>query len=166
MNFRRRIGLVDDGAELRVIDKLFILVRRQRHRRLEQRLARHDVVAAGKVFAQAAQVDAGENDLRPGGPDIDADAVERDMVLQPKWVVLQPLVVLDPIMIVVGAAFMNVSEVLAVDMVRERVAVRFFWVVGGRHRGSYHAQSLARPRPLPTCLKLWKTRLCRDDFSR
>ena len=47
------IGVVDDGAELCVVDALLALVGRQRHRRLEQGLARDDVIAAGQILGRA-----------------------------------------------------------------------------------------------------------------
>ena len=60
----RRIGLVDDARQRGVVDALVAGIGRERHRRLEQGLPRHDVIAAGEVLAVAAQVDAGEDDLR------------------------------------------------------------------------------------------------------
>ena len=39
MQTRRLIGLVDDGAQGRVIDEFLVLVRRERHRRLVKRFA-------------------------------------------------------------------------------------------------------------------------------
>src|SRR5262249_55700861 len=79
---------------------------RQRHRRLEQGLPRHDVVAAGEVLAIAAQVDAGEDHLRARRPDVDADRHQRHMVLDPYRVLFQPLVAveLEMIMVVIGVA--------------------------------------------------------------
>src|SRR6266849_6109000 len=72
-NARRRVGLLDDGAERDVVDALVARIGRQRHRRLEQGLARHDVVTAGKVLAVAAKIDAREDDLRAGRADVDTD---------------------------------------------------------------------------------------------
>src|SRR6516165_7781996 len=68
-NARRRIGLLDDGAERGVVDALVARIGRQCHRRLEQGLARHDVVTAGEVLAIAAKIDAREDDLRAGRAD-------------------------------------------------------------------------------------------------
>src|SRR6516165_6617678 len=73
LNAGRRIGLVDDGAERGVVDALVARIGCQRHRRLEQGLARHDVVAAGEVLAIAAKIDAREDDLRAGRADVHAD---------------------------------------------------------------------------------------------
>ena len=64
LHARRRIGLIDDGPERGVVDALVAGIGRQRHRRLEQGLPRHDVIAAGEVLAVTAKVDAGEDDLR------------------------------------------------------------------------------------------------------
>ena len=136
-----RVGLVDDCGERRVVDALVALVGGQRHRRLEQRLARDDVVAAGEVLAVAAQVDAGEDDLRAGRADVDADARERDVVLHPDRVLLERLVgiEIEMVVIVVGVAVVVVHEVLAEQMVGERM--RLLAVVGVGHR----SRLLVRP---------------------
>ena len=81
------IGVVDDGAELFVVDALLALIGRQRHRRLEQGLARDDVIAAGQILGQPAQIDARENDLRARRADVDADRHQRDVVLAPERIV-------------------------------------------------------------------------------
>ncbi len=52
------IGVVDNVAQLLVIDALLALIGRERDRRLEQSLARDDVIAAGQIFRQAPQVNA------------------------------------------------------------------------------------------------------------
>ena len=49
-------------------------IRRQRDRRLVQRLALHDEVAAGEVLGEAAHVHAREDHLRARRADVDADA--------------------------------------------------------------------------------------------
>ncbi len=67
------VGVVDDGAEFRVVDALLALVRRERDRRLEQGLAGDDVIAAGQILGEAAQMNAREDNLRARGADVDAD---------------------------------------------------------------------------------------------
>ena len=44
------------GAELLVVDPLLALIGRQHDRRAEERLARHDVIAAGQILAQPPQI--------------------------------------------------------------------------------------------------------------
>src|SRR5262249_54697095 len=97
---------------------------RQRHRRLEQGLPRHDVVAAGEVLAIAAQVDAGEDHLRARRPDVDADRHQRHMVLDPDRVLFQPLVAveLEMIMVLIGVALVPVHDVLAEQVIGDRMA--------------------------------------------
>ena len=121
----RDIGIVDDVAELLVVDALFALVGRQRDRRLEQGLARDDVIAAGQILGQAAQMHAREDDLRAGGADIDADGGQRDIVLPPQRIVLDRPVVVGfdiVVMIVVGVVVMHMHDVAAVKVVGKRVA--------------------------------------------
>ena len=145
-----RVGLVDDGGERRVVDALLALIGRQRHRRLVERLARDDVVAAGEVLAVAAQVDAGEDDLRAGRADVDADAHQRDVVLQPDRVLLQRLVgvELEMVVVVVGIAVVVVHDVLAEQVVGERMRL----LVCRRCRPSKPAPR--GRRQLPSCGRL------------
>ena len=122
-NARRGIGLLDDGAERDVVDALVARIGRQRHRRLEQGLARHDVVTAGKVLAVAAKIDAREDDLRAGRADVDTNCHQRHMILNPDRVLFQPLVAveLEMIMIVIGVAVVLVHDILAEQMVGDGV---------------------------------------------
>ncbi len=60
----RDISVVDDDAELLIVDAFFALIRRQRDRRLKQGLARDDVIAAGQILRQAAQMNARKDHLR------------------------------------------------------------------------------------------------------
>src|ERR1700730_120960 len=64
LDFRSRIGAVNDRAQRILVNALVARIRCERNRRLEQGLAGHDVVATGEVFPVAPQVDAGEDDLR------------------------------------------------------------------------------------------------------
>ena len=132
----RRIGLVDDAGERAVVDALVALVGRERHRRLVERLARDHVVAAGEVLAVAAQIDAGENDLGAGRADVDADAHQRHMVLDPDRIVFQPLVgvEIEMIVVVVGIVVVLMHEIPAEEMVRQGVLAALFLVVRIGHR--------------------------------
>ena len=124
------VGVVDDGAELGVVDALLAPIGRQRDRRLEQCLARDDVVAAGQILGQAAQVDARKYDLRARGADIDADRHQRDVVLLPQRIVLQrPVVGVEiVVVIVIGIVGVRVHGVAAVKMVGERMGRLLFFV--------------------------------------
>ena len=116
------IGLVDDGAQLGVVDALLALVGRERDRRAVERLAVDHEIAAGQVLAHAAQLDLGEDHLRARRADVDADAGQRDVVLQPERIVLERPVV-EIVVVVVGVAVMDVAEIGAEPMVGERVRV-------------------------------------------
>ena len=131
-----RVGLIDDGAELAVVDALVALIRRERHRRLIERFPRHHVVAAGQVLAVAAQIDAGEDHLGAGGADIDPDGGERHVILEPDRVVFQPLVriELEMVVVVIGVAVVIVNEVLAEQVVGQSVLAARFLVVRVGHR--------------------------------
>ncbi len=131
-----RVGLIDDGGERAVVDALVALIRRERHRRLIERFARHHVVAAGQILAVAAQIDAGEDHLRAGGPDVDPDAHQRHMVLDPDRVVFQPLVrvELEMVVIVVGVAIVLMHEIPAEQVIRESVLAAGLLVVRIGHR--------------------------------
>ena len=50
----RAVGLVNDGAKLRIVDALLALVGRQRDRRAEERFAIDAEIAARQVFAHPA----------------------------------------------------------------------------------------------------------------
>ena len=121
-------------SERGVVDALVAGIGRQRHRRLEQGLARHDVIAAGEVLAVTAQVDAGEDDLRAGRADVDADRHQRDVVLHPDRIFFQrPVgVEFEVIVVVIGVAVVLVHEILAEQVVGDRVALLLL-VVGIRH---------------------------------
>ena len=135
------IGVVDNGAERGVVDALLALIGRKRDRRLEQSFARDDVVAAGKVFREAAQMNAREDHLRAGRSDIDADRHQRDIVLTPEWIVLQRTVVGIEIMvvIVIGIVGVRVHHVPAIEMVGEGMAPWFLVFALGHLLLSLHA---------------------------
>ena len=82
------VGLVDDLAERGLVDQLLALIGGQRVRGLIECFTRNNVVAAGEVLAIAAQIDAREDHLGAGRADIDADAHQRHMVLQPDRILL------------------------------------------------------------------------------
>src|SRR5215472_2590253 len=89
-----------------------------------ERLARDHVVAAGQVLAVAAQLDAREDDLRARGADVDADADQRDVVLQPDRVLLDRAIVveLEMVVVVIGHALVLVAEIVAQEMIGKRMA--------------------------------------------
>src|SRR5262249_11009112 len=97
---------------------------------------RNHVVPAGEVLAIAAQVDAREDDLGAGRADIDADAHQRHMILQPDRILLQRTVVieLEMVVVVVGVLVVLVDDVLAIEMVGEAVSPLWFLVVGIGHQ--------------------------------
>ena len=134
---RRRIGVVDDGAELRLVDALLARIGRERDRRLEQRLARDHVVAAGELLAEPAQIDAREDDLRAGRADVDADGRQRHVVGDPDRVFLERQVV-GEIVVVVRIAVMRMREIDPEAVVRDRVALLVgrivLGLVGPRHQ--------------------------------
>ena len=126
------VGLIDDGAKARAVDVLLAQVRRERHRRTIQRLARRDVIAAGEILAEAAQMHFGEDDLRAGRSDVDADAHERDVVGDPERILLGRQVRFEIVVIVIGVAVVDMGEAGAVIMIRERVRALWFSVLGLR----------------------------------
>ena len=121
------VGVVDDGAELGLVDVLLAAIRRERDAGLEQGFPRHHEIAAREVLAEAAQMDAREDDLGAGRADVDADAGQRHMVLDPDRIFLERAVV-GEIVVVVRIAVMRMLEVDAVDVVAEGMALR------ARHR--------------------------------
>ena len=58
------IGVLDDLAELHIVDSRLAGIGRQRDGGEIERLARDNIIAAGQVFSEAAQVNAREDDLR------------------------------------------------------------------------------------------------------
>ena len=89
----------------------------------------------------------------PGRADVDADRHQRDMVLHPDRVVLEPLVgvELEMIVVVIGVAVVLVHEILAEQMVGERMALLGFLAsailrsLPARRRSAALAPGLARP---------------------
>src|SRR5206468_4945158 len=110
---------VDDGSQLHVIDELLAPVRGERDRGLEQRLPGHDEVTARKLLPHAPQIQSGENNLRSGRADVDADAQQRNVVLDPQGIVFEAAVRVEVIMIVVEGflALVAMTVVPAVEMV-------------------------------------------------
>src|ERR1700761_6538879 len=124
------VSIIDDDAELLIVDALFALIGCERHRRLKQGLARNDVITAGQIFGETPQADAGKNDLGAGRADIDADRGQRHIVLAPQRVVFQRPVVAVEIVIVIGIIGVGVNDVAAIKMIGERVG-RFLVVIFG-----------------------------------
>ena len=127
------IGIVDDGAEPGLVDVLLAAIGGERDGRLEQGLPRHHEIAARQVLAEPSQVDAREDHLGPGRADVDADAGQGHMVLDPDRVILERDLV-GEIVVVIGIAVMGVLEVDAIDMVGQRVTFGL-GIIGLRHRG-------------------------------
>src|SRR5262249_46770765 len=123
---------------------LLALIGRQRVWRLVEGLARDDVVAAGKVLAVAAQVDAREDDLGTGGSDVDADTHQRYVILQPDGILFQRAIVieLEVVVVVIRVLVVLVHDVFAIEMVGEAVSGLLFLILGIGHlnlllNGSY-----------------------------
>jgi hypothetical protein len=127
------IGVVDDVAELDLVDVLLAAIGRERDARLEQGLPRHHEIAAGEVLAEPAQMDAREYHLGAGGADVDADAGERHMVLDPDRIFLERDI-LGEIVVVVCIAVMRMFEVDAKGVVVEGMALGL-GIISRRHRG-------------------------------
>ena len=81
------IGRSDQVTERRGVDQRFTLVGRQRQRWLRQRLALDDDVARAQLVGDTLQMQLAEDHLRARRTDVDADAVQHHVVLQPERVV-------------------------------------------------------------------------------
>jgi hypothetical protein len=132
------VCIIDDALESLVVDALFAGVGRQRDGRLVERLAGGDVIAAGQVLAVAAQIDARKDHLCAGRTDVDANADQSDVVLQPdgiffQWAVFVELEVV-VIVVVVPTRLVLVDDVGAEEVVAQLVRVFFVVVVGHRER--------------------------------
>src|SRR6266567_3848103 len=137
MELRLRKSPVDDGTQLRVVDKLLAPVRGERDRGLEQRLPGHDKIAARKLLAHAAQIQSGEDDLRSRGADVDADAEQRNVVLDPQGIVLEAAVRFEVIVVVVEGflALVAVTVIPAVEMVLQPVGPFRVWILVVHSKG-------------------------------
>ena len=163
------VGLDHDVAQLVLVDAGQARIGRQRDGGEIELVAGDDVIAAGEVFGEAAQVDAREDDLRAGGADVDAHARQVDVVLDPERVFLDRPVVLELVVLVVRVGVMLMVEGLAGDVFAEGVgadgldrvldlAARLLVLV--RHR-SPCAQGSSAPPTLgarPAVLSLWAFR--------
>ena len=80
-----RVGVrgVQHPPQLLRIDLQIVGVGSQRHLGLEQRLPADHDVSAGQILTAPAQLKPGEGHLRAGAADVDAHAVQRDVVLLP-----------------------------------------------------------------------------------
>ena len=93
-----------------VVDQLLAAIGRQRDRRLMQRLALDHHVAAGEVLAEPLQADAREDHLRAGRPDVDPDAQERHVVLDPDRVLFERAIGLEVVVVMVRHALVDVRK--------------------------------------------------------
>jgi hypothetical protein len=133
------VRIVDDVAEAALVDALLALIRRQGDGRLEQGLARNDVIPARKLFTQAPEVQAREDHLRARRAHVDADALQRDVILDPDRIFFDRAIDLEMVVvvIVVAALLMRVLEIGPVDVVLEGVSALRLGIVGHQSlRGS------------------------------
>ena len=70
-------------------------------------------------------MDFGKDDLCAGGPDIDPDAGQRHMILNPQWVFFNPPVTFEIVVIVVRCLVMPVVRIVAKLMIGETIDFRF-----------------------------------------
>ena len=86
---RRGTGVrrVEHLAQPDRVDLQIVGVRGQLQFGFEQRLPRHHDVPTGQILTAPAQYQAGERHLSSRAADVDADAVQRDVVLLPDRVV-------------------------------------------------------------------------------
>ncbi len=131
----RRVGRVDDAADRLLVDAQLVDIRRERDRRLVKGLAADDKIAAGKVFTKAPHLQAREDHLRSGRADVDADAREREVVLEPQRVLLERprrQVVIVVMVVIAPLVVMAVVVLGAVEMVGDRMPPLFPVFVQGR----------------------------------
>ena len=128
------IGVLDDLAELDVVDAGLAGIGREGDGREIERLAGDDVIAAGQVFGETAQMDAREDDLRAGGADIDADAGQVDIVLHPERIFLDRPVDVEFVVVVIGIAIMLVGPAGAHAMMLGQAVGLFLIVVVVHHK--------------------------------
>ena len=67
-------------------------------------------------------MDLGEDHLRAGRADVDADAGQRDVVGDPERIVLDRPVAIEIVVVVIGVAVVDMREIGAKRVVGERVA--------------------------------------------
>ena len=146
---------VDDGSQFRIVDELLAPIRSQGDRGLKQRLPGNDEVTARKLLAHSPQIDAGKDDLRPRRADIDSDAEQRDMILDPQGVVLETAVRLVVVVVVVNlfVSVMTMIVITAVKMVLQLVRPLRVRVV--RHGNQGNARVGWRKKGLPLHNPLW-----------
>ena len=130
---RRDIRIVNDRAKSGVVDPFLVLIRCQRHRRLKQRLARDDVIAAGQILGQAAQMYPREDDLRARRADIDSDGGQRNIVLLPQRIVFECAVLVEIVVVImIGIVGVRMRRLPAVEMIGQGVWRLGFFLFGHR----------------------------------
>jgi len=123
------IGRIDDRTQSRVVDAMFVVIRRQADRRFVERLPRDDDVAAGEIFPLATKMNARKNDLRARRSDVDADRAQRhEILLVDRVLVERPFF---EIMLVVGVDAMVVGAEIAEPVISKRMRRRRFSSVLG-----------------------------------
>lgn len=133
------VGLGDDRAQSIVVDPGLARIRRERHRRQIQGLARDDIIAAGQILGETAQVQARKDHLRAGRADIDADTGQMHIVLDPEWIFLERTIDLEIVVIVIGLAIVHVIVGLPHGMFGEAVRRRSLVVFSHGVPRSVHA---------------------------
>ena len=92
---------VEHPAQCDRVDLQIVRVRGQVHIGLEQRVPGHHDVATGQILTAPAQLQPRERHLRSRTADVDADAVQGDVVLLPDRIVLERQVRLVVLVIVI-----------------------------------------------------------------
>jgi len=128
---RRLVCVIDDPAERLLVDPYVVDVRRERHGRLVQRVAGDHEIPARQVFARAAHVKPREDHLRAGRADVDADADERKVVVEPERIFLERTGRSEVVIVVVIGApvAVDVIVVAPVQVIGKRMPPLFFAVV-------------------------------------
>ena len=104
-----RVGALDDFAQRMGIDERVTLVRRQRVRRLVNRLARDHHITCRQLVGDALQVNFRKDHLSAGRANVDAYAVQDDVVLHPQRVVGRVRCAIEVVVVVVAALAMIVA---------------------------------------------------------
>src|SRR5258706_1725887 len=91
-------------------------------------------MGAGKSARKGGNFILGKYPRRPGGADIDADAGQGHMVLDPKRVFLERAAILEIVMVMVGLRVVPMGEPIAIAVIGQAVTLCFGLVIPLRHR--------------------------------
>ena len=123
------IGTVHDGPERRRVDFSILGIGRKRYRRLIGGMAVDDHIARGMGTALALEMNAGKDDLGPGGSNIYADRLQQHIVPLPNGIVFQwPGV--DIVVVVVRIIAVLVRVKITEHMVVDRMRNAFLVPIG------------------------------------